>query len=146
MRDLTRDSYDEGLESYVKDVLEVHPEVIGENVRAMNWALEHVRELRVKKDSVMDMLRRQPASVKERWGLELEHINRWEPEVESEFDFFSHDDSGLIQVSSGKFFEMVIFRSRISQNFCVSRDRKFHVFRCLIFVQGIGESEEASLG
>ena len=75
MRDLTRDSYDEGLESYVKDVLEVHPEVIGENVRAMNWALEHVRELRVKKDSVMDMLRRQPASVKERWGLELEHIN-----------------------------------------------------------------------
>jgi hypothetical protein len=46
------------LEQYVKEVLEVRPEVIGENVRAMNWAVENVRELRDKKDSIMEVLRR----------------------------------------------------------------------------------------
>ena len=76
-RNLSRDSNDEGLERYVKEVLEVQPEVIGENVRAMNWAVENVREFTTKKDHVMEILRRQPATAKERWGLELEHISRW---------------------------------------------------------------------
>ena len=133
-RDLSRDSNDEGLDRYVKEVLEVRPEVIGENVRAMNWAVENVRELRAKKDHVMEVLRRQPATAKERWGLELEHITRWEPEVEGDFDLYSQESSGQIQGSNGKFFESVFFRSRIAQDSCATRGPKLPVFRCLIFV------------
>ena len=132
--DLSRDSNDEGLERYVKEVLEVRPEVIGENVRAMNWAVENVRELRAKKDHVMEVLRRQPATAKERWGLELEHITRWEPEVEGDFDLYSQESSGQIQGSDGKFLRSCIFEPSVPYKLYGTEVSELTVFRCLIFV------------
>ena len=78
------------------NILGEKPELVGENIRAMSFAAKESRVLIQKRDSVMKGLMRQPVVAKERWGLVVEHILRYEPEVEGQMELFSDDDSEQI--------------------------------------------------
>ena len=96
----------------------------------MDFAVKENRVLIEKRDSVMKGLLRQPAQAKERWGLEVEHIVRFEPEVEGQMELFSEEDSEQIHEYYGKCPDSNIFRPTESQVTCDSMGFIFSIQKC----------------
>ena len=134
LHDLCKHSSDEYLKYYLDYILRDKPEIIGENIRAMDFAVKENRVLIEKKDSVMKVLLRQPALAKERWGLDVEQIQRYEPDFEGAVELFSEVDSDQIHEYDGKLIDSTIFNPLQVQESYTSRGSEFRHLKYLNFM------------
>ena len=80
LHDLIDECDDRGLEDYLNKTLKEKPEVISENVRALDYAVRENREFITKQGIFQKQLAREPATLKEKYGVSAEDIVRVMPE------------------------------------------------------------------
>ena len=110
-------SDDSGLSGYLNKIIKVKPELISENIRALNYAAEENRSFIRKKSSFEKTIVRIPGTLKDKFGVEIEDINRFQPEIVGDFEVYSEPDSMYILGFLGKLIKSCIFKTSRKGNF-----------------------------
>ena len=91
LKDLLNHGDDDGIEVYVREILEMNPNAIAENVRAVNAAVEESTVLREKEENNMEALHQCPEHHLLLYGLKMDDLEESSEGEEPEEDTVSED-------------------------------------------------------
>ena len=91
LKDMLNDGDDDEIEAYVREILEMNPNAIAENIRAVNAAVEESTVLREIEEKNMEALRQSPEHHQLLFGLKMEDVEESSEEEDPEEDTVSED-------------------------------------------------------